>query len=89
MSTPAGPAKPRPYLSNGQVLQALVLPFAGGFTELIVDDYNRPPFTARVRHFANDTYNFLGLYVTTLFSVRAMFVLKQSLHCADGKSCNS
>ena len=86
MSTPAGPAKPKPYLSNGQVLQASVLPFASDFTELsIIDDFNRPPFTARVRNFANDTYNFLGLYATTLFSVRAMFVIKRSLHCADGK----
>ena len=86
MSTSAGPAKPKPYLSNGQVLQASVLPFAGDFMELsIIDDFNRPPFTARVRNFANDTYNFLGLYVTTLFSVRAICVLKQSLRCADGK----
>ncbi len=84
MSTPARPAKP--YLSNGQVLQASVLPSAGGSTELtIIDDFNRPPFTARVRNFANDTYNFLGLYVTTLFSVCAMLISEQSLHCADGK----
>ena len=90
MPTPAGPAKPRPYLSNGQVLQALVLLFAGDVTALnLVDDFNRPPLTARVRHFANDTYNFLGLYVTTLFSVRAMSVPKQSLYRAYGKSCNS
>ena len=86
MSAPARPAKPKPYISNGQVLQASVLPFAGGFAELyIIDEFNRPPFTARARNFVNDTYNFLGLYVTTLVSVCAMSVLKQSLHCADGK----
>ncbi|CAO1600086.1 hypothetical protein XANCAGTX0491_003790 [Xanthoria calcicola] len=29
-----------------------------------------PPFTARIRNFVDSTYNFLGLYVTTLFSAR-------------------
>ena len=31
---------------------------------------NRPLLSARVRNFADSTYAFLGLYVTTLFSVR-------------------
>ena len=38
--------------------------------------------------FANEAYNFLGLYVTTLFSVRAMLLVKQSWLGADGKKCN-
>ena len=62
----------------------------GDFPDLImIDDFNRPPFTARARMFANDTYNFLGLYITTLFSVCAMLILKQRLHGADNKKCNS
>ena len=52
---------------------------------IVIEDFNRPPFTARARMFANDTYNFLGLYVTTLFSVCAMLLLKQNLLGADGK----
>ena len=52
---------------------------------IVIDDFDRPPLTARARMFANDAYNFLGLYVTTLFSVRAMLILKQSLHGADSK----
>ncbi|MCJ1226118.1 hypothetical protein MMC12_002767 [Toensbergia leucococca] len=30
-----------------------------------------PPFSARVRSFLNGTYTFVGLYVTTLFSLDA------------------
>lgn len=29
----------------------------------------RPPLSARIRNFIDESYNFLGLYVTTLFSV--------------------
>ncbi|KAL2037957.1 hypothetical protein N7G274_009432 [Stereocaulon virgatum] len=54
MATPA-----RPYLSNGQMLQA-------------------PPLSARVLNFADSTYAFLGLYVTTLFSLDAYAAAEQS-----------
>ncbi|KAL2054172.1 hypothetical protein ABVK25_005711 [Lepraria finkii] len=54
MSTPA-----RPYLSNGQVLEA-------------------PPLSARVRNFVDSTYAFLGLYVTSLFSLDAYAAAEQS-----------
>lgn len=31
---------------------------------------NSPPLSARIRNLVDDSYAFLGLYVTTLFSVR-------------------
>ena len=62
MSAPA-----RPYLSNGQVLQRQVTHFLNQKDLL---RYTSPPLSARLRNLFDDTYAFLGLYVTTLFSVR-------------------
>ncbi|MCJ1460503.1 hypothetical protein MMC28_010885 [Mycoblastus sanguinarius] len=37
-----------------------------------------PPFSVQVRNFFNGTYNFLGLYMTTLFSLDAYAAAEQS-----------
>lgn len=37
-----------------------------------------PPLSARVRNFFDDSYAFLGLYVTTLFSLDAYAAAEQS-----------
>lgn len=46
----------------------------GMLTQSLSHDFllsdNSPPLSARIRNLFDDSYAFLGLYVTTLFSVR-------------------
>ena len=65
MSAPA-----RPYLSNGQVLQRCLPDPKTSPNSRSNKKHPSPPLSARLRTLADHSYNTLGLYVSSLFSVR-------------------
>jgi hypothetical protein len=43
----------------------------------MISTFSSPPATVRIRNFFDSAYVFLGLYVTTFFSVSALSYLPQ------------
>ena len=52
------------------------------FQKLTIDS---PPLSARLRSYADSTYAFFGLYVTTLFSVRWIYIGQGKLNSSTNK----
>ncbi|CAF9930904.1 MAG: hypothetical protein HETSPECPRED_007742 [Heterodermia speciosa] len=81
MSAPA-----RPYLSNGQVLQRCLPDPKTSPNSRSNRKHPSPPLSARLRTLADHSYNTLGLYVSSLFSLDAYAAAEASQFNVNNRS---